>query len=127
WTADELEIAALVARYHRGATPTTDHRGFAALGPSQRDMVLHLSGILRLAAAFDFDRSGAVRHVMVSSQANGVQITAQGYSAREDHARVLTAERHLLERALRRPVLIRPRAVGPKKIPPRVPLAAVVA
>jgi exopolyphosphatase/guanosine-5'-triphosphate,3'-diphosphate pyrophosphatase len=130
WTEEERDIVAQVARYHRGATPSTDHPSFAALGPAQRDTVLHLGGILRLAAAFDFDRSGEVRHLAVSGQPDGIQIAAQGYTGREVHARVLTAERHMLERALRRPILIRPRTAGPRRVlrvPPRVPLTAVVA
>jgi CHAD domain-containing protein len=127
WSEEERQMAAQVARYHRGATPTTEHRSFAALGPSQRETVLHLGGILRLAAAFDFDHSGEVKRLFVTGRPDGILITAQGYSGREVHARVLTAERHMLERALHRPILIRPRAVGPKRVPPRVPLAAVVA
>ncbi len=115
WSKEELEIVALVARYHRGAWPRAQHAGYAALPPIRRETVLHLGGILRLAAAFDHAHTGAVSKLYVKNQPEALLIWAQGYRQAAENARILAAERHLLERALRKPVLIRPRPGGPQR------------
>lgn len=115
WSNEDLEIVALIARYHRGAWPRAQHQGFAALPPIRRETVLHLGGILRLAAAFDHAHTGAVRKLYVQNHPEALFIWAQGYRQAAENARILAAERHLLERALRKPVLIRPRPGGPKQ------------
>ncbi len=116
WTEEDLEMVALVARYHRGAWPRAQHPGFASLPPIRRETVLHLGGILRLAAAFDRTHTQAVRKLHVQDQPDALLIWAQGYRQDAENARILAAERHLLERALRKPVLIRPRPEGPTRM-----------
>lgn len=49
WSRDDMELVALVARYHRGAPPKSTHRAFGALGIREQSLVFHLAGILRLA------------------------------------------------------------------------------
>jgi exopolyphosphatase/guanosine-5'-triphosphate,3'-diphosphate pyrophosphatase len=107
---------ALIARYHRGAWPRAQHAGYAALQPIRRETVLHLGGILRLAAAFDHAHTQAVRKLHVQNPPEALLIWAQGYRQAAENARILAAERHLLERALRKPVLIRPRPDGPRQM-----------
>jgi CHAD domain-containing protein len=116
WSDEEFEVAALIARYHRGSWPRAQHSGFAQLPPIRRETVLHLGGILRLAAAFDHSHTHAVRTLRVSHQREAVHIWAEGYRQTSENARILAAERHLLERALRKPVLIRARAEGPRQL-----------
>jgi CHAD domain-containing protein len=115
WTAEDLLVAALVARYHRGAPPRNQHHGFAALPPVRRETVLHLGGILRLAAAFDHTHKHEVTRLVVQNQADALLVWAQGYAETQGDAQILAAERHLLERALRKPVVIRPRPTGPRR------------
>jgi exopolyphosphatase / guanosine-5'-triphosphate,3'-diphosphate pyrophosphatase len=50
---DEIEAIALVARYHRQATPKRKHEGFAALPRRIRRTVRTLAAILRLAESLD--------------------------------------------------------------------------
>ncbi|MBI3483664.1 MAG: CHAD domain-containing protein, partial [Acidobacteria bacterium] len=116
WTAEDLEVVALIARYHRGAWPRAQHAGYASLQPVRRETVLHLGGILRLAAAFDHAHTQAVRKLHVQNPPEALLIWAQGYRQAAENARILAAERHLLERALRKPVLIRPRPAGPRQL-----------
>ncbi|MCL4524244.1 MAG: CHAD domain-containing protein [Acidobacteria bacterium] len=116
WSAEDLEIAALIARYHRGAWPRAQHAGYSSLQPIRRETVLHLGGILRLAAAFDHAHTQAVRKLHVQSSPEALFIWAEGYRPAAENARILAAERHLLERALRKPVLIRPRPEGPHQM-----------
>ncbi|HEV2992406.1 MAG TPA: CHAD domain-containing protein, partial [Candidatus Angelobacter sp.] len=49
WKPEDLNMVALIARYHRGALPSPDHKRFAGLpGPLQR-ITKSLAGVLRLA------------------------------------------------------------------------------
>src|SRR3954466_8094037 len=50
---DEIDTIALVARYHRQATPKRTHDGFAHLGRRTRRTVRTLAAILRLAESLD--------------------------------------------------------------------------
>src|SRR5471032_1942664 len=50
---DEIEAIALVARYHRQATPNRKHDGFLDLGRRTRRTVRTLAAILRLAESLD--------------------------------------------------------------------------
>ena len=54
---DEIEVMALVARYHRRATPKGDHEGYVDLDrPAQRTVTI-LSAFLRLAETLDRSRA----------------------------------------------------------------------
>ncbi len=64
----ERQIVANVARYHRGARPSREHRGFAALTQEEQEVVTRLSAILRLADGLDRTHTDAVRELNASSQ-----------------------------------------------------------
>jgi exopolyphosphatase/guanosine-5'-triphosphate,3'-diphosphate pyrophosphatase len=49
----EIEVMALVARYHRRATPKRSHQEYEHLGPELRKAVRQLAAILRLAENLD--------------------------------------------------------------------------
>jgi len=63
FTADQVATVANVARYYRKAPPALEHPNYAALSRGQRDVVCKLAAILRLAAALDRGRRGAIRDV----------------------------------------------------------------
>ena len=71
---------------------------------------------MRLAAAFDHAHTHTVRALHVRHQPEALHIWADGYRQTAENARILAAERHLLERALRKPVLIRPRPEAPRQM-----------
>jgi exopolyphosphatase/guanosine-5'-triphosphate,3'-diphosphate pyrophosphatase len=54
-----------VARYHRGARPKLSHEGFAALHAEDREAVIALGAILRLADGLDRSHTDAVQDVDV--------------------------------------------------------------
>jgi len=56
----DKRIVANVARYHRGAKPKLSHKGFAALDPEDREIVMILGGLLRLADGLDRGHMDAV-------------------------------------------------------------------
>jgi len=107
WSGESLRLAALVARYHRGALPGRQIR-LRSLESAERRLVLRLAGILRLANAFDADRQGRVPRLAISQTNGFINISAQNYSSRSGLAEAVAAARHLLELVYRRPVLVKP-------------------
>jgi exopolyphosphatase/guanosine-5'-triphosphate,3'-diphosphate pyrophosphatase len=59
-TARDKQIVANVARYHRGAKPKLSHSGFAALEADDREAVIVLGALLRLADGLDRGHVSAV-------------------------------------------------------------------
>ena len=53
FTDHEVEVMALVARYHRKGAPSTKHSEFAALDPTDQYRVRVLAGLLRVGIALD--------------------------------------------------------------------------
>src|SRR5208337_1456263 len=109
WSARELEMAAVVARYHRGALPRPRGKTMLLLEQPDRPVAMELAGVLRLANALD-TRPGCSRkenenapRLEVSLQDRFVVVRAAGYSALDRSAEGIAAARHLLETVLRRP------------------------
>jgi CHAD domain-containing protein len=115
WSARELELAAVVARYHRGALPRPRGKTMQLLELPDRRIAMELAGVLRLANALDLrgGSSGKEKEnespprLEVSVQDRCVLVRAAGYSALDRSAEGAAAARHLLETVLRRPVLVR--------------------
>src|SRR6059036_3020187 len=108
WSAENLQLAAIVVRYHRGVLPNGRRTIWKALPFPQRRSILRLIGILRLANAFDADHQRRVRRLMVTSRNGFLSIAADNYSSRSRVAEAVAAERHVLELVYRRPILIKP-------------------
>ena len=116
WSARELGLAAVVARYHRGALPRPRGKSMQMLEPADRRIAMELAGVLRLATALDRrhgrtgneNESKNAPQLEVSVQDRFVLVRAAGYSALDRSAEDVAAARHLLETVLRRPVLVRP-------------------
>jgi exopolyphosphatase/guanosine-5'-triphosphate,3'-diphosphate pyrophosphatase len=106
WSARALELAAVVARYHRGALPHSRRKNMQTVDMPDRPIAMELAGILRLANALDM-RNGHAPRLEVGMQDNCVVVRAAGYSALDSSAEGIAAARHLLETVLRRPVLVR--------------------
>ena len=108
WSEEKMRLAGVVARYHRGALPGAGQKTLLGLSASQRQSVLQLAGILRLANAFDSERDGRIQRLEVREQNGFLEIAAQGYSPRDRTAESVAAARHLLEVVYRRPVMVKP-------------------
>src|SRR4029079_18982626 len=78
FTDEEIELIALVARYHRKSAPKPSHTEFAALSPDLQHVVKELAGLLRIGIALDRTRSGSVRDVDVKMAKLQLTITPQG-------------------------------------------------
>lgn len=60
---EEIEVMALVARYHRKGTPCSKHRSWAALPAERRRAVCGLAALLRVADALDRSHFQVCAHV----------------------------------------------------------------
>ncbi|HSZ63928.1 MAG TPA: CHAD domain-containing protein [Terriglobales bacterium] len=112
-SARELELAAVVARYHRGALPRPQRKTLQMLELPLRRVAMELAGILRLANALDARRRPSLNEtenaprLEISAQDGAVMVRMTGYSALDRSAEEIAAARHLLETVLRQPVLVR--------------------
>ncbi len=59
----EIELIALIARYHRKAEPSVKHKKFKALSKKDKEIVRVLSAILRVADALDYSHRRDIRKV----------------------------------------------------------------
>jgi exopolyphosphatase/guanosine-5'-triphosphate,3'-diphosphate pyrophosphatase len=73
---DEINVIALVARYHRRAAPSRRHEGYGDLPRNLRNVVKVLSAFLRVAEALDRSRNGAIGGVDVHIDGRDVEIVA---------------------------------------------------
>ncbi len=71
FTNREIELIALVARYHRKSAPKARHPEWARLGPDDQHVVQVLAGVLRVAAGLDRTRSKAITGVKAEGGRGG--------------------------------------------------------
>jgi CHAD domain-containing protein/HD superfamily phosphodiesterase len=130
WKAENMQRAAIVARFHCGALPTPTHRALRDLLPNEQKIIIRLAAILRLANALDAGHDGHIRRVRIENSTgssparprstNGflrkpatlgkneaLVIAADGYTPGSPTAQTIAAERYLLETVLRRPVVVK--------------------
>jgi exopolyphosphatase/guanosine-5'-triphosphate,3'-diphosphate pyrophosphatase len=101
---DEVEIVALVARYHRRATPKRRHAGFRDLSRRHRRSVRALAAMLRLAE--NLDRSHAQTISGIEFRDRGEDALLQLRTAGDVELEVWAAQRQLapFERVVAKPV-----------------------
>ncbi len=102
FTQDEVELIALVARYHRKSEPRPKHPEFAALSSDDQHAVRVLAGILRVAIGLDRNHAGRVARVEISER-EGALVIGAGPAGEDDISLELyaaTQRKDLLESAL---------------------------
>ncbi len=75
FTPLEVEMLALVARYHRKSHPCPDHEDFQRLSSTRRKMVSWLASLIRLADAFDRSHLQHVRDLRLHPRERSLEIT----------------------------------------------------
>jgi CHAD domain-containing protein len=122
WSARELELAAVVARHHRGALPRPGAKPMQTLDLPDRRQAMLLAGILRLAIALDKPPATNTTETTPRLEVglppavapnHSVVVRVAGYSALDRSAESVAAARHLLETMLRRSILVRPLRTPP--------------
>jgi CHAD domain-containing protein len=129
WNEQDMQRAAVVARFHCGALPTRGHRLLRDLLPPEQKTTIQLAAVLRLANALDAGHDGHVRKVKIENctqpknrqrgpngfvrkpaalaRNEALVIAAEGYANGTPTAQAVAAERYLLETVLRRPIVVR--------------------
>ena len=104
----DIEVIALVARYHRKGLPKDDHPEFARLGDADKHRVELLAGILRLAVGLDRTQDGRVKKIKTVVTDDEVQISFAPSKKLDNELNVYSAmeRRSLLERVMNRKVRV---------------------
>jgi exopolyphosphatase/guanosine-5'-triphosphate,3'-diphosphate pyrophosphatase len=103
---EEIEVIALVARYHRRALPAKSHIGMDDLPRRLRRTVRTLAAFLRVAETLDRSQHGVVKRIEVRERAGNLRLDV--FAVGDSELEVWAASRQLtaLEQALDRPVKI---------------------
>jgi CHAD domain-containing protein len=107
WGPEDLQMLALVVRFHQGALPKAQHKSLRGLATQQRQILRLLAGILRFADALDSTRDGHIRRLQVEDKNGFLLITAAGYSPITRTGQDVASARHLLEIVVRKPILVK--------------------
>ncbi len=124
---EEIEVIALVARYHRRAAPKRGQVGYDDLNSELRRTVRVLSAFLRLAEALDRSRNTVVRELAVRPR--GEELVLQLQAVGDAELEVWAANRQLnsLEDVLDRSVRVEARHVEEEGVGSRQRAAATSA
>jgi exopolyphosphatase/guanosine-5'-triphosphate,3'-diphosphate pyrophosphatase len=102
----EVETMALIARYHRRATPKRRHEGFSSLPRRQRQVVRTLAAILRLAESLDRSHAQTITGIELHDRSDDalLQVRTSGDAELE----VWAAARHAIpfERVIGKPLRV---------------------
>jgi CHAD domain-containing protein len=118
WTKKDLEMTALVARFHRRALPYPDHEKLRIYELPLRQSLIRLAAILRMADAFQAKPYQAVRRLHVENGPGFLVIRAEGFSDRDPINSKLSVARRFLEFVFQRSVHIL--APGTRMIAPHL-------
>ncbi|MFN7982129.1 MAG: Ppx/GppA phosphatase family protein [Vicinamibacterales bacterium] len=110
---DDIETIALIARYHRRATPMRDHEGFADLPRKRQRIVTALSAILRLAESLDRSHSQVVASLTLEDRGKDALLTL--HTTGDAELELWAASRHAepFEQLIGKPV----RVVAIERVP----------
>lgn len=96
----EIDMIALLTRYHRRATPKREHIGLTDLAKQQRRTVQILSAFLRLAETLDRSRHGVVRGIEARERMGQLSIKVQAVGDAELEVWAAHKQAHALAEAL---------------------------
>ena len=113
---DEIEVIALVARYHRRGTPRRSHGPYADLPPTLRRSVKTLASILRVAESLDRSHAQPISGIEVHDRADDMLLTL--HSSGDAELEVWATGRHLepFQELVKKPVRIE---LASARTPPR--------
>ena len=101
---EEIEIIALIARYHRQGVPKKSHQGYGDLGRSKRRTVKALSAMVRLAEGLDRSHSQALAGIDLYPRSD--DYLARIRTSGDAELELWAAHRHVapLEKILGKPI-----------------------
>ena len=103
---DEIEVMALVARYHRRGTPKRSHDEYARLPSSLRRTVKTLASILRVAESLDRSHAQPISGLEVHDRGNEIVISL--HAAGDAELELWATSRHLepFEELVKKPITL---------------------
>ena len=101
----EIQLIAIVARYHRKSAPKPEHVEFAKLDNSDQQLVRVLAGMLRIGIALDRTYRTAAGDVSVEVKANTIVLSVRGHDI-DLEIFAANQRKSLLENALRTPIVV---------------------
>jgi exopolyphosphatase/guanosine-5'-triphosphate,3'-diphosphate pyrophosphatase len=112
---DEIEVVALVSRYHRRGTPKRSHEEYSKLPSPLRKTVRTLASILRVAESLD--RSHTQNISSLDLRDRGVDALLQVHTTGDAELEVWATNRHLqpFERILGKPVRLEATSIPPER------------
>ncbi len=115
FSTNELVMLANLVRYHRKSLPKQSHDHYSILSKSQKERVMWLAGMLRIADNLDRGHRNLVSDVEVIPDGDGYRIAvaaAQDVSLEIEHAR---EQRGMLEKALEQDITIEQKTIEQEK------------
>ncbi|MGD9700783.1 MAG: Ppx/GppA phosphatase family protein [Acidimicrobiia bacterium] len=102
FTDHEIEIIALIARYHRKSAPKAGHEDFARLSSADQRLVRTLAGLLRIAIGLDRSHDRRVESISVARLDDTLTVMAHAPSSGDTSLELYAANsrRQLLEQVL---------------------------
>jgi CHAD domain-containing protein len=107
WTESEWAMLANVVRYHRGALPNPEHKGFKKLTEDEQKTVRAMAGVLRLARALRKCGVQSAVGLRIERSADALLVHVPGLQDSEQTAARLAAGKYLLESVLERPLIVK--------------------
>ena len=103
---DEIEVIALVARYHRRGTPTKSHQEYADLAAPLRRTVRTLASILRVAESLDRSHAQVISALEVRDRGDDLLLRLR--TSGDAELEMWATHRHLkpFEQLMRKPVTL---------------------
>ncbi len=107
-TDHQIELIALIARYHRKSAPKPTHLEFARLSADDQLVVRTLAGLVRVAIGLDRSHDGRVSSISAGSSNGSLEFVAHADSGTDLSLELYAANdrRGLLESVLGRPISI---------------------
>jgi exopolyphosphatase / guanosine-5'-triphosphate,3'-diphosphate pyrophosphatase len=116
---DEIEVMALIARYHRRGTPKRSHDEFATLAAPQRRAVRTLASILRVAESLDRSHAQVISGLEIRDR--GDDMLLEIHTAADAELELWAAVRHVkpFEDVVRKPLRVEVKTpAAPARKPP---------
>jgi exopolyphosphatase / guanosine-5'-triphosphate,3'-diphosphate pyrophosphatase len=105
--SQETLLVALVARYHRKATPMPLHEGYNTLDRENRIAVLKMSALLRVADALDRSYNQKVKHFAIKIELDRVVLTVEGTHDLTLEQVAIREKGQLFEQVFGKPLIVR--------------------
>ena len=123
FSPEEIEVLALVARYHRRGTPKHSHGEYAELPKELRRVVRTLSSILRVAESLDRSHSQVISGLELRDRENDVLLELQANADAELELWAVQRTKEPFEQIIGKPVVVQ-EAEQPQSAPVLAPARA---